>query len=1186
VNRTPFAGRRAALALLAVLICSLPGFGRPDDADDKLKKEIADTEKRLAELKKQLDEAKKGKALPVAANTVPTSAIEKMTWRNIGPANMGGRITALAVVESDPTTFYVATASGGLLKTTNNGTTFSFVFEKEATISIGDVAVAPSDPNVVYVGTGEANPRNSVSYGDGIYKSTDAGKTWTNVGLKKSFSIGKIVIHPTDPNTVYVAAMGRVWGPSSERGVFKTTDGGKNWQRVLYVDDKTGGIDLRMDPFDPNVLFAGLWERKRDEFDGFFGNGPFPGPDQYGPIVAHGPGGGLYKTADAGKSWNKLTGEKGATGLPTVNTGRIGLDYSRKTKGLIYAIIDTENIGMGRPPLAVYMGVSGEGEKGGAKLTAITDDGPAAKAGLKADDVVVAIDGKKVDAYDDLLEALVGKKPGDVVKLDVRRAKKDAKEPVLVKIDLKLGERAPEAKKGGGQTQLAPGGIVLGITGFDEPVAVAEVPKGGAAEKAGVKAGMVVVAVEGKGVDTLRDFRTELRVSAKLENPRKAGDKVKVTFKEGDKKPFDAVLALEEAEVRGFGGKGGGGRPGARDTVRPFIQQAQVGGQQPNVQNNQGKDGFQTGGVYRSKDNGKTWERVNSLNPRPFYFSNVRVDPTDDKTIYVFGDTTLYKSTDGGTKFGSAGANSVHPDHHAMWINPKDGRHIILGNDGGFYVTYDRGANWDHLNTLALAQFYHVAVDTRKPYRVYGGLQDNGSWGGPSRTIRGTGPANEDWIYLNGGDGFVCRVDPNDPDWVYAESQNGMMNRRNLSTGESRPIRPRPVKPNEQLRFNWNTPFILSHHNSSVLYCGAQYVFRSIARGDNLKPISPELTRTSKGSMTALAESAKNADVVWAGTDDGFVWVTKDGGQNWTNVTENIKKAGLPGFRWVSTIEPGAKVEGRCYVCFDAHRSDDDKPYLFVTEDYGATWKPIASNLPAFGSTRCLREDITTSDVLYCGTEFGVWVSINRGESWANLNNNLPTVAVHEIAQPTTAGELVIATHGRGIWILDNASLRQMKPETLKEPATLFAPANVIRWQFGPGSFPYSRDVRKFYGTNPPNGGAIDYLLTAAAKDVQLKVVDVTGKAVREFRSPATGVGFHRVQWQPPRAGAYRVVLTVDGKELAQMATVENDPNAPPGARITDAPEILGKNNEPKLPRKEYKEGEVPVVPFIPRGED
>jgi photosystem II stability/assembly factor-like uncharacterized protein len=1200
VKPAPFSGRRTAFALLAVLIFLCPGVARSDE-DDDIKKEIADVEKQILELKKKLEELRKGKVEPPAINSVPESAIAKMQWRNIGPANMGGRITAFAVVESDPTTYYVGTASGGVLKTTNNGTTFTFAFDKEATVSIGDVAVAPSDPNVVYVGTGEYNPRNSVSYGDGVYKSADAGKTWKNVGLKKSFSIGKIVVHPKDPGTVYVAACGRTWGPNDERGVFKTTDGGQSWKKVLFVDDKTGAIDLRMDPFDPNVLIAGMWERRRDEFDGFFGNGPFPGPDQYGPVVAHGPGGGIFKTTDAGKTWNKLTGEKGAAGLPTVKTGRIGLEYSRKTKGLVYAIIDTENIGKGRPVLTVYLGISGgaEGEKDGAKINAVVDDGPSAKAGLKSGDVITAVDGKKVANYDDLLDYMATKKPDDTVKFTVLRAKqkkkedkKDAKkddkkdkvETETLTIEMKLAPRPKDPEpKGKGQQTLSPGGIVFSITNFNDPVKVAGVPKGGAAEMAGVKAGMTVVAVEGKEVNNFREFRTELRTSLKADNPRKAGDKVKVSFKDGDKKAFDVTLPLETAELR-VAGAPKGPNPLAN---RPFLMNSQVGGQQVNVQNSQGKDGYQTGGIYMSKDNGDTWTRVNSLNPRPFYFSGVRLDPSDDNVIYAFGDTVLWKSTDGGKKFASAAASSVHPDHHAMWIDSKDGRHMLIGCDGGFYVTYDRGQTWDHLNTTALAQFYHVAVDTRKPYRVYGGLQDNGCWGGPSRTLRGTGPTNEDWQFLNGVDGFVCQVDPHEPDWVYCESQNGFMNRRNLKTGEQAGIRPRPVKEGEELRFNWNTPFILSHHSPYIFYCGAQYVFRSVARGDNLKAVSPELTRTKKGSMTALAESPKNADVLWAGTDDGFLWVTKDGGQNWQNVTENMKKAGLPGCYWVSSIEPGRKNEGRCYVALDAHRSDDDKPYLYVTEDYGQSWKPVVGNLPQFGSTRVLREDSTNSEVLYCGTEFAIFVSVNRGQTWAKLNNNLPTVAVHEIAQPTTASEIAIATHGRGIWILDVASLRQMTPEVLKAPATLFAPANVIRWQFGPGSFPYSRDIRKFYGTNPPAGGFIDYMLTVPAKEVSVKVLDVNGKAVREFRTPAATPGFHRLQWSPPKAGAYRVVLTVDGKEYAQMVTVENDPNAAANAVITDAPELLGKGNNPKKERKEYAEGEVPdVTPFIPRAED
>ncbi|AWM41699.1 Xyloglucanase Xgh74A precursor [Gemmata obscuriglobus] len=1188
-------GRRAAFALLAALVFSFPGIAKSEE--DDAKKEIADVQKQIDLLQKKLDALRKGEPPAPAPNAIPETAIAKMTWRNIGPANMGGRITALAVVESDPNTYYVATASGGLLKTVNNGTTFSFVFEKEATVSIGDVAVAPSDPNVVYVGTGEHNPRNSVSYGDGVYKSTDAGKTWQNVGLKKSFSVGRIVVHPKDPNTVYVAAMGRVWGPNEERGVFKTADGGKTWQKVLYVDDRTGAIELRMDPTDPNVLLAGLWERKRDEFDGFFGQGPWPGPDQYGPIVAHGPGGGLFKTADAGKTWKKLTGEKAAPGLPTAKTGRIGLDYSRKTKGLVYAIIDTENIGKGRPVLTVYMGVSGEGEKEGAKVTAVVEDGPAAKAGLKEGDLITAIDGKKVASYDEVLDFLTSKKPDDVVKLTVVRAKgkasdkKDAKaETETLTVELKLAARpsTPEPKKGGfqpkgGQQTLSPGGLAVEVAGFDAPVKVADVPKDGAAAKAGVKAGMTIVAVEGTDTPDFRAYRTELRVGGKVENPRQAGDKVKVSFQEGDKKPFEVTLALAAAETRFQGGGGGGGRPTA-PSARPFIMQTQVGGQQANVQNNQGKDGYQTGGVFVSKDNGDTWTRVNSLNPRPFYFSNVRVDPTDDKTVYVLGDTVLWRSTDGGNRFASAQASTVHPDHHALWIDPRDSRHMILGCDGGFYSTYDRGATWDHLNVLALGQFYHVAVDTRKPYRVYGGLQDNGSWGGPSRTLRGTGPANEDWQYLRGGDGFVCRVDPNDPDVVYSESQNGAIGWINLKTGEQKGTRPRPVKPGEALRFNWNTPFILSAHNSGIFYCGAQYVFRSVNRGENLKAVSPDLTRTKQGSMTALAESPKSADVLWAGTDDGNLWVTRDGGGNWTNALEALKKAGLPGPRCVSAIEPGRTKEGLCYVALDGHRSDDDKPYLFVTEDYGATWKSVTGNLPAFGSTRVIREDITAPEILYCGTEFGIWVSVNRGASWAKLNSNLPTVAVHEVAQPTTASEIVVATHGRSVWVLDVASLRQMKPEALAAPATLFAPAPVTRWQFGPGSFPYSRDVRKFYGTNPAPGGSIEYLLTKPAKDVSLKVLDVNNKVVREFRGPPAAAGFHKLTWAPPRAGAYRVVLTADGKEYAQMAVVENDPNADPKAVITDAPQPVpggdadGDEEEEEL-RKE-------VAPFIPKARD
>ncbi|MBX9626084.1 MAG: PDZ domain-containing protein [Gemmataceae bacterium] len=1206
-------GRLPLLGLLAAAVVAVPTAPAAEPAPaprlvvsvaaDVPPEKVAELEKRIAELQKELAELKKGQAAtgktpagPTAAEgAIPDDWVKKMTWRAIGPANMGGRVTALAVVESDPSTYYVATASGGLLKTTNNGTTFSHLFDKQATVSIGDVAVAPSDPKVLYLGTGEQNPRNSVSYGDGVYKSTDGGAKWTNVGLNKTYSIAKIVVHPKDPNTVYVGAMGRVYGPNEERGLFKTTDGGKTWAKVLYVDDRTGVIDLRMDPSDPETLIVATWGRQRDEFDGFFGPASnWPTMDQYGPATSYGPGGGLHKTTDGGKSWKKLT-----AGLPTVKTGRIGLDYSRKTKGLVYAIIDTEDVGKGRPPLAVLVGLSSEDEKGGGiKVTLAPEDAPAGKAGIKEGDLITAIDGKPVENYETFYALLVPKKPGDVAKFTVKRG--DKEEVVEVKLTAKEEpKKDPEPKKEGGRKgggrgakkdpeaksdpeaktegttnnpqakegqpktpASPPAGLGVRLEAQEGGLLITGVPEGSPAAEAGVKEGDRLVAVAGKKVLDAD------AVAAALAD-KKPGDKAKITVtREGQ--PVEIELTLAQ---------GRGGRRAPANPVRPHLRDSVTGGQQPNVQGSQGKDGFQTGGVYKSTDNGETWTRVNSLNPRPFYFSQIRVDPTDDKVIYVLGDNPLYKSTNGGERFGAAPDRGVHPDHHALWINPKDGRHLLIGCDGGFYATYDRGQTWDHLNVLALGQFYHVAVDNRKPYRVYGGLQDNGSWGGPGHVLRSSGPVNEDWVFVNGGDGFVCRVDPTDPDLVYSESQNGVMGRRNFRTGERGFIRPRPVKEGEALRFNWNTPFILSDHNPSIFYCAAQYVFRSVSKGDNLKAISPEITRTKQGSGTAVAESPRNPDVLWAGTDDGYLWVSKDGGATWQNVFEKLTAAGLPGPRWVAAIEPSRAKDGRCYVCLDGHRSDDDKPYLFATEDFGQTWQPITANLPAFGSTRVIREDAVNPEVLYAGTEFGVWVTVNRGKGWTRLNNNLPTVAVHEFAQPATASEIVAATHGRSLWVLDVSSIRQMAPRTekvddgekvydpLKDPVTLFAPAPAVRWKLAAGGeSPYSANVRKFYGQNPDRRAALEYALAKPAKELSLKVVDVTGQVVRTFGNAGKEAGFHRQAWDLTRAGGggrggplgalvpagtYRLVLTVDGKEFSQPVVVENDPNADPKAVIT-----------------------------------
>jgi photosystem II stability/assembly factor-like uncharacterized protein/uncharacterized coiled-coil protein SlyX len=1156
-------------------------------------KKLAERQKQLADLTGKLQELKNLPTEPISSDgTIPETWIKALHWRCIGPANMSGRITAISVYEADPSTWWVASASGGLAKTTNNGISFEHQFDHEATVSIGSVCVAPSDKNIVWVGTGENNPRNSVSYGDGVYKSTDGGKTWKNMGLKKSFQIGKIIVHPKDPNVVYVGALGRLYGPNEERGLFRTTDGGKTWEKALYIDDKTGVIDMRMSPDYPDTLIVATWEHKRDGFDAFFGENT-PVPDMYGPIVTHGAGTGLHKTTDGGKTWKKL-----ASGLPTVKMGRIGLDWSHQNPEVVFAVIDTEKAGTGDPPSAVFMGVAGENVTDGAKLVAITKDGPAEKAGLKEGDIITTMNQQAVKTYDGLVEEIRKHKPGDKLALTVLRGKE--KLEITVTLANRPETGGPGGGPGGGRAG-GPGGarISAGFFGEDvkEGIQVNRVQENSSAAKAGIKADDVVTTFEGKPVPAMRDL------FMKLSQDYKAGDKVKFGVLRGKEK-LEVTIELE-ARAGGPGGQGGP-TPG-----KPYA--TQLGGQRENVQDQQGKDGWQTGGVYKSTDAGETWKRINSLNPRPMYFSLIRVDPSNDSNLYV-GGVGFYYSTDGGKKFQQGKDRGVHSDHHALWIDPKDGRHMIIGTDGGFYQTYDQAERWDHLNHVDFGQFYHVVIDPRPNYKVYGGLQDNGSWGGPAQSPKG-GIVNDDWFMLFGGDGFVCGVDPSDPDQVYYEMQNGGMGRRNLRTGEQQSIGPRRGASQARMRFNWNTPFILSKHNPSIYYCAAQYVFRSVKKGDELKTVSPEITLTPKGSGTALAESPKNPDVLWAGTDDGGLWVTRDGGANWKNVLDSVKKAGLPGPRWVATIDASAEVEGRAYVAFDAHRSDDDNPYLFVTEDFGATWKSITSNLP-WGSTRVCREDIFHPNVLYVGTEFGAWVSANRGKTWTKMNSNLPTVAVHEFAQHPVTGELVAATHGRSIWICDVSALRQINNDSLKAKATLFAPVNAIRWRRGLDRSMFNGAERKFVGENPDRGATIYYSLARKPEKIELKVLDYAGQLVRKLDASADP-GLHKVVWDlgrmpnmrpqaappapsgesapaqapargagggrgsfgfapPAPIGVYRVVLVVDGQEFTQPLRVESDPTTPPNY-ISE--EIDLKELE-KMWEEEEEEEETPGKPI------
>jgi S1-C subfamily serine protease/photosystem II stability/assembly factor-like uncharacterized protein len=1154
-----------------------PRGGPPVRQEDRLER----IEKQLSELTKALQSMKGAPAADESKRMDTSSApaaekkpewngelskewLKGIRWRSIGPANMGGRIVDLAINESEPSTWWAATASGGLLKTTNNGISFSHQFDQEATVSIGAVAVAKSDANIVWVGTGENNPRNSVSYGDGVYKSVDGGKTWKNMGLKKTFQIGEIVIHPTDPNTVYVGALGRLYGPSEDRGVYKTTDGGNTWEKCFYIDDRTGVIEMQMHPSDPNTLIVTAWERLRDGFDSWPGNEvPIPdGYDGYDPIRKWGPASGIYKTTDAGKNWRKLT-----KGLPTSQLGRIGIDWYRKDPNILFAIVDCENIGKGPAPLnvtlgavgsdvegkviiqqiyprspaergglkvgdiveaigsqaitsyddilkqmkdlksgdkmslnvlrgsekktleftlaarsgrssgqpsGVWFGGLGEDEENGVKLLQIVAESPAGKAGLQADDMVTEFDGKAATSWEEIVATVGSKKAGDKVKVKYVRSG-DSKE-----VEMTM-ENRPAPAGGSAPPSQAQSRVYLGIVGQTAPAGGAlltDITKDGPAEKAGFMKGDVVKKINDKSIETYRAVTDLLR-----------------DLKVGDKLMIQVARATELKEIEVTAAE----RPAP---TRPYT--ASLGGQSPNVQDQQGAKGFEYGGVYKSTDGGESWTRINSVHSRPMYFSVIRVDPNDDQKIYLLG-VEQYRSLDGGITFDGNLGRGVHADGHALWIDPKDGKHMIIGVDGGVYVTYDRGGRWDHLNTMALGQFYHVAIAPKYPYFVYGGLQDNGTWGGPAISLSGRGPVNEDWLSVGGGDGFMCRVDPNDPDLVYWTSQNGAMGRRHMKTGERASIRPRTVEGQPAVRFNWNTPFILSNANSRVFYAAGNFVFRSLDRGNNLEKISPEITLTKRGSATALAESPRDTNVLYVGTDDGALWVTKDGGKEWVEIGKGLN---LPAPRWVSTIEASRFADGRVYVCLDGHRSNDDEPYLFVSEDYGKTWRSIRSNIP-WGSTRCLRESPVNENVLLVGTEFAVYASGNRGGHWNRLNSNLPTVAVFDFAFHPNNGEVVAATHGRSLWISDISPLHQLGGDPMKEAAVLYRPTPAIRWRREASR---GTSNRSFAGENPSSGATIYYALSKKAKEVEIKIADATGQVVREIRG-TNEPGLHRVNW-------------------------------------------------------------------------
>ena len=974
-------------------------------------------------------------------------------FRSIGPASMGGRIDDLEVSESDPNIIYLGYAVGGVWKSENNGTTFQPVFDTYTTASIGDIAIHPRDPNIVYVGTGEPNNRQTSSFGDGIYKTTDGGKTFTHIGLRETQTIARIVIDPKSPDTVYVAALGHLFGPNPERGIYKTTNGGRNWDLVKFIDNDTGFTDIVLDPANPSILYAASYQRRRS---GCCFNGG-------------GPGSAIWKSTDAGKTWNKVTG----SGLPGGTYGRIALDVSRSNPDVVYAQIEAGDVGRPQttPPV---------------QQTATTEATP--------------------------------------------------------------------------------------------PGAAAVTPPGGTGRAGGA--------------------------------PQQAGQR-------GGAQP-----AATQA-----GGGGGGGRGGGYNwcnNAGPGAGFGGRGGQQetPQAARTPPPLDASRGGIFRSENKGQAWTHVSNCNSRPMYFSQIRVDPSNDKAVYVAG-LPVAKSLDGGKTFvtldeaGGMG-DPGHVDQHAIWIDPKNPKHIMAGNDGGLNISWDQGKTWDFVNTMATALPYIVSADMRRPYYVYIGLQDNGSWGGPS-AVRGRGGImNSHWFGIGGGDGFYTAVDPTDHNIVFSESQNGNTNRYDLRLGRGQSVRPSAgggrgggggggggggrgggtpnvlnATPGEAYRFNWNTPFQLSPHNPKIFWLGGNRLFKSYNQGDtyvasedltkridrntialmgvpgNVSMLSKNDGVTSYSTIITISESPVMPGVVWAGTDDGNLQVSRDGGVTFTEVGKNLP--GLPAnhLHWISRVEASHFDQATAYVAVDGHRSDDLKPYVFVTTDFGKTFRNITGNLPQFGNVQVVREDLKNPDLLFVGTEFGLYASLDRGKTWQKFMNNFPTVRTDDILIHPRDNDLIVATHGRSVWIADDITpLQQLTPAVRDSDATLFDIRPAVAWLNDQQNNQQVAGNRNFVGENAPRGATISYYLKSAASgDVKVSITDATGRVIRTLDG-GKRAGINRVTWnlqpqpQPQQGqgggggggggggrggggalgpGTYIVTLEVGGRKLTKPLEVLQD---------------------------------------------
>lgn len=970
-----------------------------------------------------------------AAAQFPRAAVDQLAWRHLGPANPMGRMTDIDVHPARQHTWFVGTAGGGLWRTTNAGTTWTCVFDRWGSVSIGDVAIAPSNPDHVWVGTGEENARNSVQWGDGVYKSTDGGATWQHMGLRETFQIGHVEVHPTNPDIVYVAALGRLWGDNAERGVYRTRDGGASWERVLFLDERTGCIDVRLHPGDPNTVFACMYERRRDGFDG------------NDPSVRFGAKSGLYKSTDGGDNWRELT-----NGLPTCLWGRSGIDILATRPDTMFAIVETERSGWQR----------------GDRKDRLPSDPP------------------------DRLPA-AGGEPQQQEEGEQRPARPAGRGTAVLGVGTEGADGGPDA----------PGAVLRQLT------------EGGPAATAGLQPGDRVTKVGDEPVRTYADLLEIVRDA-------RAEQTVTLTYARGDETRTAEVTygrrddALAQAA----------GRPNGPYSGRLF-------GQDANKQHFQGPLGFECGGVYRSDDRGENWRRVNSLTERPFYYSVLRVDPRSDQNVYCVG-TSLWGTKDGGETF-EAIHRGIHVDFHGIWVDPDDSDHLVAVSDGGVNETFDRGRTWQVHRGFSAAQYYDAVADNAVPYNVIGGLQDNGTWVVPSRTRYRDGITAADCFTIYGGDGFGAQTDPLEPWIVFATSQNGALGLVDLrSAQQARVSRDRPPG-GGQARFNWDAPFVLSPHNRLTVYHAGSHLFRGerhshldnrasrpgqgpVRPADTLRMrcVSPALGRTEQGTAVALAESPRVQGLLYVGTDDGALWRSDDGAVTWNRLDHNLP---IPAPRYVSDLVPSHFADDRIYLTLDGHRSDDFATYVLVSDDRGVSWRDLGHDLPSREPCYAVMEDPRNEDLLYLGTEYGCHVSLDRGQHWHPLGANLPTVAVRDLFVQDRDSDLVAATHGRGIWVLDVEALRQTTRSVVAARAWLFAVEPAILWRLSSRGF---QGHREFQAPNPPYGATFHVWLPEAPKEAPvLTVHDVAGQEVAKVEGRAVA-GVQAIQWDA-RAGRNRL---------------------------------------------------------------